>query len=150
MPTFKLSKADREKIKMAAERTEEPAAALTAAIETYNEALAALRGLVRGIEADWQAAWDKHSERWQEGATGQVVPKPSQRGPLLRTSLKIFRLIFRKSKYPRSIDHLWVFHGCPTEPGRRTFAIGTVRAAAWSSNGSQPVTSWRINGASSW
>ena len=63
MPTFKLSKADRKKIKTAAERTEEPAAALTAAAEAYNEALAALRGLVRRIEADWQAAWDKHSER---------------------------------------------------------------------------------------
>jgi hypothetical protein len=32
-----------------------------------------LRGLVRGIEVDWQAAWDKRSERWQEGTTGQVV-----------------------------------------------------------------------------
>jgi hypothetical protein len=73
MPKFKLSKADREKIKVAAERTEEPAAAVTAAAEAYNEVLAALRGLVRGIEANWQAAWDKHSERWQEGATGQVV-----------------------------------------------------------------------------
>ena len=73
MPTFKLSKADREKIKAAAKRAEEPAAALTAAVEAYNEVLAALRGLVRGIEVDWQAAWDKRSERWQEGARGQVV-----------------------------------------------------------------------------
>jgi hypothetical protein len=73
MPTFKLSKADREKIKAAAKRAEDPAAALTAAVEAYNEMLAALRGLVRGIEVDWQAAWDKRSERWQEGTTGQFV-----------------------------------------------------------------------------
>jgi hypothetical protein len=73
MPTFKLSKADREKIKAAAKLTEEPAAALTAAVEAYNEVLAALREVVRGIEADWQAAWDKRSERWQEGTTGQIV-----------------------------------------------------------------------------
>ena len=73
MPTFKLSKADREKIKAAAKRTEEPAVALTAAVQAYNEVLAALRELVRGIETDWQAAWDKRSERWQEGTTGQAV-----------------------------------------------------------------------------
>jgi hypothetical protein len=73
MTTFKLSKADREKIKAASKRTEEPAAALAAAIEAYNEVLAALRELVRSIEGDWQAAWDKRSERWQEGATGQAI-----------------------------------------------------------------------------
>jgi hypothetical protein len=73
MTTFKLSKADRAKIKAAAKRIEEPAAALTAAVEAYNEALAALRELVRGIEADWQAAWDKRSERWQEGTLGQAI-----------------------------------------------------------------------------
>jgi hypothetical protein len=73
MTTFKLSQADREKIKAAAKRIEEPAAVLTAAVEAYNEALAALRELVRGIEADWQAAWDKRSERWQEGAAGQGI-----------------------------------------------------------------------------
>jgi hypothetical protein len=73
MTTFKLSKADREKIKAAAKRIEEPAAALIAAVEAYNEVLAALRELVRGIEADWQAAWDKRSERWQEGAMGQAI-----------------------------------------------------------------------------
>jgi hypothetical protein len=73
MPTFKLSKADREKLKAAARRTEEPAAVLTAAVEAYNEVLAALRELVRSIETDWQAAWDKRSERWQEGAAGQTI-----------------------------------------------------------------------------
>jgi hypothetical protein len=73
MPTFKLSKADREKINAAVKRTEEPATALTAAAEAYNEVLGALRELVRSIEADWQAAWDKRSERWQEGAAGQAV-----------------------------------------------------------------------------
>jgi hypothetical protein len=73
MPTFKLSKTDREKIKAAVKRTEEPAVALTAAVEAYNEVLGALRELVRGIEADWQTAWDKRSEHWQEGATGQAV-----------------------------------------------------------------------------
>ena len=73
MTTFKLSQADREKIKAAAKRIEEPAAVLTAAVEAYNEALAALRELVRGIEADWQAAWDKRSERWQEGAMGRAI-----------------------------------------------------------------------------
>jgi hypothetical protein len=73
MPTFKVSKADREKIKAAAKRTEEPAAALTAAVGAYNEVPVALRELVRGIETGWQAAWNKRSERWQEGATGQAV-----------------------------------------------------------------------------
>jgi hypothetical protein len=73
MPTFKLRKADRKKIMEAAKRAEEPAAALTAAVEAYNEVLGALRALVRGIEADWQADWDQRSERWQEGATGQAV-----------------------------------------------------------------------------
>ena len=73
MPTFKLSKADREKIRAAAKLTEEPAAALTAAVDAYNEVIATLRELVRGIEGDWQAAWDKRSERWQEGVAGQAV-----------------------------------------------------------------------------
>ena len=73
MPTFKLSKTDREKINAAVKRTEEPAAALTAAVEVYNEVLGVLRELVRSIEVDWQAAWDKRSERWQEGAAGQAV-----------------------------------------------------------------------------
>ena len=73
MPMFKLSKADREKITAAAKRIEEPAAALTAAVAAYNEALGALRGLVRTIETGWQAAWDKRSERWQEGAAGQSI-----------------------------------------------------------------------------
>ena len=40
---FKLSKTDREKIKAAVKRTEEPAAALAAAVEVYNEVLGALR-----------------------------------------------------------------------------------------------------------
>jgi hypothetical protein len=73
MPAFKLRKADRKKIMEAAKRAEGPAAALTAAVEAYNEMLGALRVLVRGIEVGWQADWDKRSERWQEGATGQAV-----------------------------------------------------------------------------
>jgi hypothetical protein len=73
MPTFKLSKADREKITAAAKRIEEPAAALIAAVAAYNEALGGLRELVRAIETDWQAAWDERSERWQDGAAGQSV-----------------------------------------------------------------------------
>ena len=70
---FKLSKADRQKIMAAIKRTVEPAAALTAAVATYNEALGPLRQLIRTIETDWQAAWDARSERWQEGAVGQSV-----------------------------------------------------------------------------
>jgi hypothetical protein len=73
MPMFKLSKAEREKITAAAKQIEEPAAALIAAVEAYNEALGALRELVRAIETDWQAAWDQRSERWQEGAAGQSI-----------------------------------------------------------------------------
>ena len=117
MPTFKLSKADREKIKAAAKRTEEPAAALTAAVEAYNEVLVALRELVRGIETNWQAGWDKRSERWQEGATGQAVAETITAWSAFGDELEEFRLIFRKSKYPRSIDHLCVPDGCPAEPG---------------------------------
>ena len=73
MPMFKLSKADSQKIMAAIKRTEEPAAALMAAVETYNEALGPLRQLIRAIETDWQAAWDARSERWQEGTVGQSV-----------------------------------------------------------------------------
>ena len=73
MPMFKLSKADRDKVAAAARRIEEPAAALLTAVAAYNEALGELRELVRGIEADWQAAWDKRSERWQESAAGQSI-----------------------------------------------------------------------------
>jgi hypothetical protein len=73
MPPFKLSKVDHEKITAAAKRFEEPAEAVIAAVTAYNEALGALRALVRAIETDWQAAWDKRSERWQEGAAGQSI-----------------------------------------------------------------------------
>ena len=73
MPPFHLSKSDRKKILAAIKRTERPAAALQAAAMAYNEAIAPLRELVRALEADWQAAWDKRSERWQDSAAGQVV-----------------------------------------------------------------------------
>ena len=73
MPTFQLSKSDREKVLAAIKRTEKPAAALQAAAVAYNEAIAPLRELVRALESDWQAAWDKRSERWQDSAAGQVV-----------------------------------------------------------------------------
>ena len=73
MPPFKLSKVDHEKITAAAKRIEEPAEAVIAAVTAYNEALGALRALVRAIETDWQAAWDKRSERGQEGAAGQSI-----------------------------------------------------------------------------
>ena len=73
MPPFKLSKVDHEKITAAANRIEEQAEAVIAAVTAYNEALGALRALVRAIETDWQAAWDKRSERWQEGAAGQSI-----------------------------------------------------------------------------
>jgi hypothetical protein len=73
MPIFKLSKSDREKITVAAKRIEEPAAALMAAVEAYNEAIGELRELVQAVDTDWQAAWDKRSERWQESAAGQSV-----------------------------------------------------------------------------
>ena len=71
MPMFRLSSAARDKITAAAKRIEEPAAALTAAVDAYNEALGELRELVRAVETDWQSTWDKRSERWQEGAAGQ-------------------------------------------------------------------------------
>jgi hypothetical protein len=35
-------------------------------------------------------------------------------------------------------------------PTRLTFPNGMALAAAWSAIGSQPVTSWRISGTSSW
>lgn len=73
MPTFRLSKADHGKIEAAAKRLEEPASALLAALTKYNDVLGELRELVRRVEADWQAAWDKRSERWQESAVGQSV-----------------------------------------------------------------------------
>ena len=73
MPLFKLSKVDQEKIAAAANRIEEPATTVMAAVAAYNEALGALRELVRTVETDWQAAWDKRSERWQEGAAGQSI-----------------------------------------------------------------------------
>ena len=73
MSMFKLSKADSQKIMAAIHRTAEPAAALMAAVATYNDALGPLRQLIRTIETDWQAAWDARSERWQEGAVGQSV-----------------------------------------------------------------------------
>jgi hypothetical protein len=71
MPMFSLTTAQREKITVAAARLEEPAAALLAALAAYNKVLGELRELVRGVETDWQAAWDKRSERWQESVAGQ-------------------------------------------------------------------------------
>jgi hypothetical protein len=43
------------------------------AVAAYNEALGEFWEIVRGIEVDWQAAWDKRSERWQESAAGRSV-----------------------------------------------------------------------------
>jgi hypothetical protein len=73
MPIFKLSKAERDKVAAAAQRIKEPAATLLTAVAAYNEALGELRDIVRGIEVNWQVAWDKRSERWQESAAGQSV-----------------------------------------------------------------------------
>lgn len=73
MSMFKLSKASRDKITVAAKRIDEPAAALTAALDAYNEVASQLRELARNIENDWQAAWDERSERWQESAAGQTA-----------------------------------------------------------------------------
>jgi hypothetical protein len=73
MPMFRLSKTDRGKIAAAAKRLEEPSSALLAALAQYNDALGELRKLVRAVETEWQAAWDKRSERWQESAAGQSV-----------------------------------------------------------------------------
>ena len=73
LPIFKLSKSERDKVMAAARRIKEPAAALLTAVAAYNEAVSELRELVRGIDANWQAAWDKRSERWQESAAGQSV-----------------------------------------------------------------------------
>ena len=71
MPMFRLSKADQGKIAAAAKRLEQPASALLTALANYNHALSELRELAQRIETDWQAAWDKRSERWQESAAGQ-------------------------------------------------------------------------------
>jgi hypothetical protein len=46
---------------------------VTRALAAYNEAVSELRELLRGIDVNWQAAWDKRSERWQESAAGQSV-----------------------------------------------------------------------------
>jgi hypothetical protein len=73
MAMFRLSKADYGKIASAAKRLEEPASALLAALVKYNHALGELRELVRHVETDWQAAWDKRSERWQDSAAGQSI-----------------------------------------------------------------------------
>jgi hypothetical protein len=73
MPMFKLSKAERDKITAVAKRIEEPKTVLLGAVTAYNKALSELRELARRIETDWQAAWDKRSERWQESAAGQTV-----------------------------------------------------------------------------
>jgi hypothetical protein len=73
MPMFRLRKTDHGKIAAAAKRLEKPSSALLAALAKYNDALGELRELVRGVEAEWQAAWDKRSERWQESAAGQAV-----------------------------------------------------------------------------
>jgi hypothetical protein len=73
MPTFRLSKADHRKIAAAAKRLQKPASALLEALTKYNDALGELRELVQRVETDWQAAWDKRSERWQESAAGQSV-----------------------------------------------------------------------------
>jgi hypothetical protein len=62
VPIFKRSKAERDKVTAAAQRIREPAATLLTAAAAYNEALGGLREIVRGIEVDWQAAWDKRSE----------------------------------------------------------------------------------------
>ena len=70
MPMFKLSKAERDKITVAAKRIEEPKTALIGAVTAYNKALGELREFARRIETDWQAAWDKRSERWQDGPAG--------------------------------------------------------------------------------
>jgi hypothetical protein len=71
MPTFRLSKTDHGKIAAAAKRLEKPASALVAALAKYNDALGELRELVRHVETEWQAVWDKRSERWQDSAAGQ-------------------------------------------------------------------------------
>lgn len=70
---FRLSEADHGKIAAAARRLEKPASALLAALEKYNDALGEVHELVRCVETDWQAAWDKRSEGWEESATGQSV-----------------------------------------------------------------------------
>ena len=73
MPMFKLSKAEYRQIAAAAKQIEKPAAALTAAVQSYNDAAGHLRELARAIETDWQTAWDQRSERWQQDAAGQFV-----------------------------------------------------------------------------
>ena len=97
MRPFKLSKVDHQKITAAAKLIEEPAEAVIAAVTAYNEALGALRALVRAIETDWQAAWDKRSERWQEGAAGQSIAEIITAWDALADELDDIQVELRKS-----------------------------------------------------
>jgi hypothetical protein len=99
---FRLSKADHGKIAAAARRLEKPASALLAALEKYNDALGEVRELVRCVETDWQAAWDKRSERWQESATGQSVAEAITAWNTLAGDLEEIQLDLPKIETPSS------------------------------------------------
>jgi hypothetical protein len=102
MPMFSLSKADYGKIAAAAKRLEEPASALLAALAKYNHALGDLRELVRRVETDWQAAWDKRSERWQDSDAGQSVSEAITAWNTLADDLEEIQLDLPNVKLPET------------------------------------------------
>jgi hypothetical protein len=102
MPMFRLSKADYGKIAAAAKRLEKPASALVAALAKYNDALAELRELARRVETDWQAAWDKRSERWQESAVGQSAAEAITAWNTLAEDLEEIQLDFPNIEIPKT------------------------------------------------
>jgi hypothetical protein len=102
MPTFTLSKTDHRKIAAAAKRLEKPASALLAALAKYNDVLGELRELVRRVETDWQAAWDKRSERWQESAAGQSVFEAITAWNTLADDLEEIQLDFPNIEIPKT------------------------------------------------
>ena len=97
MPAFKLRKADRQKIVEAAKRAEGPAAALTAAVELTTKSLAHFACLSEASRLVGKPIGISVRSVGRKVPLGRPSPMPSQRGPLLGTSLKIFRLIFRQS-----------------------------------------------------
>ena len=72
------------------------------AVAAYNEALGELREIVRGIEVDWQAAWDKRSERWQESAAGQSVAEVITAWDALADDLEALEVEFPDIELPEA------------------------------------------------
>ena len=75
---------------------------LLTAVAAYNEAVSELRELVRGIDANWQAAWDKRSERWQESAAGQSVAEVITAWDALADDLEALEVEFPDIELPEA------------------------------------------------